>query len=59
VWGILEVGLASQLEVVQLVGSALGDRDAVVNLEAFGAAADDTHAVAAVDLFTDAAPFPP
>jgi hypothetical protein len=52
------VRLASQLEVGELVGSAFCDRDAMVDLQAFGAAADNADSVAVVHEGSDASPFP-
>jgi hypothetical protein len=53
------MGSASELEVVEPVRAARGERDPVVNLQAVAAAADDAPVlVAPSHLIADSSPFP-
>jgi hypothetical protein len=55
---MLVVLLASQLEVVKLVGSTVSEWDPMVDLQAFGSAADHAGLVALVDEASEPAPVP-
>jgi hypothetical protein len=52
------VDLASELEVRERIGSALRERNAVMDLQPFAAAADDADSVALMDKGSEPAPFP-
>jgi hypothetical protein len=55
---MLMVLLASQLEVVKLVSSTVSEWDPMVNLQAFGSAADHAGLVTLVDEGSESAPVP-
>ena len=56
--GYVLVVVASELEVVQVVGSPSGERLDVVNLEPVAPTAGNADPVAAVNLVADASPLP-
>jgi hypothetical protein len=48
----------AKLKVVERVGSAFGERDAVMNLEPLASTTTDAHPIACVHLLADLAPLP-